>query len=255
MTYAVAVKQLETTDASQVRQALEALKAQKSPRSTPHIAARIKAGLPPPLLLLAIDTIAALPRGYSSTILLDLITHRSTDVRVRSIEAAAALNVPGSDRALMEALDDGEGEVRTAAVQGLVQIKARRAIPTLFTAFERQVPQAAEALGQLAGQGDLQRIEGYLDELPFRRIAPILRGILSRDDIPDRLKVRIINRLERVNTADVSYFLRNYLDDLETAEDDPVRQAVLDTLDALAEAARGETTEGEPAGEGEGETP
>lgn len=255
MSHREAAKQLESTQQGQVRRALEAFKTQKTPRAAPLIAKRIKAGLPPQLLFLAIDTIAAFPRGHSSTILLDLTKHRSVDVRVRSIDASVKLKLPGVDRALMAALDDGVPDVRDAAIRGLSQIKSRRALPSLFSAFERQVPQSDEALGQVAGQPELQRILGYLDDLEFRRIAPVLRAILDREEVSDRLKVRIISRLEQVSTAEVSFFLRGFLDDLEGAEDDPVRQAVLDTLDALTEVQRDPDGEA-PEQEGEqGGTP
>lgn len=255
LSYREAAKQLDSTQLGQVRRALEAFKAQKTPRAGPLIAKRIKAGLPPPLLFLAIDTVAALPRGHSSSVLFDLMKHRSVDVRVRSIEASVKLSLPGSDRALIKALDDGDAEVRIAAVRGLAQIKSRRALPSLFLAFERQVPHAAEALGQVAGQPELQRILGYLDELSFRQVAPILRGLLDRDEVPDRLKVQIISRLEQVNTAEVSFFLRGFLDDYESAEDDTVRQAALDTLDALSEAQRNPDGESPEQEDEQGGTP
>jgi hypothetical protein len=224
---------LESPDPAKVRQAIEALGAQKSPRATQPIAERIRAGLPPQLLGLAIDTLAAMPRGPGSAVLIELTTHRSSKVRASSIRAAAAIGVPGASRALIAALDDGDGEVRAAAIAGLVKLRAREGMPALCLAFEREVPQAAEAVGQLASQADTPRILGYVRDLPFSRVSPILTTILGRRDVPAPLKVRLVAALEGVSSPEVEMVLQGVVQ-AAPSPTDPVRRAAQQVLDARA---------------------
>lgn len=245
MSYREAIKQLDTTDRGKVHRAIAALKAQKSPRATHALAKRIRNGLPPVLLNEAMEAIIELPRGRGSSVLVELTTHRRPEVRMRAIEGASALRVMGAEKALVAALDDDEPRVRNAAVQGLVLLKARRSIRSLFRAFEREIPDAGEAIGKLARPADINRILGYLDDVPFNRVSPILTELLSRQDIPTHTKTNILSRLERVGTPDVVIFLRGFLSGLPPSERNPVRNAALETLDAIEQGGSSQSEEGD----------
>lgn len=227
-----ATKLVESTDRGKVRVALAALRASKRPQATRPIAKRIEAGLPPDLLDEAMDALAALPRGYGSSVLLDLTRHRSAKVRARAIRISAMQKVPGAPRALVSALDDGDAAVRGAAVEGLVELQARAAVPSLFEAFDREVPEAAEALGALAGAGHVPRILGFLDSHPFGRVLPALGALLGRSDLPVGVRVRILDRLGEASVAEVTLFLRGFAAGLPPGERDPIRRAALAALDA-----------------------
>lgn len=228
-----AASELDSPDPAKVRQAIESLRAQKSPQATQPLAKRIRAGLPPQLLGLAIDTLAALPRGPGSVVLVELTTHRSAQVRASAIRAAAAVNPPGAPRALIAALDDGDGEVRAAAIAGLVALRSREGLPALCLAFERDVPGAAEAVGRLAGQADAPRLLGYLRDLPFSKVSPILTTVLGRRDAPAPFKVRLVTALEGVSSPEVELVLQGVID-ATPSENDPLRRAARQVLDARA---------------------
>src|SRR6185436_7402345 len=97
-------------------------------------------------------------RPDAAPILAQLVAHRRAAVRKRAIEAIASAHATGATAALVGALDDVDPTVRGAAATALAQMRAVNSLPQLFEAYERGVPEAATAVGQLARQSQIPRI-------------------------------------------------------------------------------------------------
>jgi hypothetical protein len=177
------------------------------------LAARIRLGLPPDLLETAIVTLMALGQPNAGPVLHELTMHRRAEVRLRAVEAIAAINPPGAERALTAALSDSDARVRSAAAVGLGDIGARGAIEKLFLALDRGNMEASGAIGKVIAPGEVSRLSGYLGQVPFRNLGPALAQVLQRPDVADKAKLDIVVRLQEVGTPEV----KGYLGDLIAA--------------------------------------
>jgi hypothetical protein len=177
------------------------------------LAARIRQGLPPDLLETAIVTLMALGQPNAGPVLYELTMHRRADMRLRAVEAIAATNPPGAERALTAALSDSDPRVRSAAAVGLGDIGAGGAVEKLFLALDRGNMEASGAIGKVIPPGDVRRLSGYLGQVPFRNLGPALAQVLQRPDVPEKAKLDIVVRLQEVGTPEV----KGYLGDLIAA--------------------------------------
>jgi len=224
-----AIERLGSESREEVRAGLEALGIAGSPRAVAPIAERIRRGLPPDLLEMAVDTLTILGRPEAGPVLFDLTHHRRAAIRLKAVQGIVATGPRGADRALIEALGDGDPAVRGAAAEGLGSLGATSGIDALFHAFERRVPEAAMAIGQLARPADVDRFLEHVGRVPFDQMAPALSEMLHRDDLADRAKLAIIHRLGELATPEVRGFLEDYVSSLDPGDDSRVRRAAEDT--------------------------
>ena len=138
---------LSSAEVGQVRSALERAALLPPKQAMPVVEARVREGLPPELLDVAIDTLILLGDPGAGELLDDLARHRRSAVRRRALEAAAQLRVKGAEPLLVRGLDDLTPEVRSAAVEGLGEIAARGSFSDVLRALEMGVEGSALALG------------------------------------------------------------------------------------------------------------
>lgn len=227
------VEQLGAQDPDQVRGAIEALGLLGDPRAVEPIAERIRRGLPPELLDVAIGTLTVLGRPEAGPVLFELASHRRAEVRLAAVQGIAAVQPRGADRALAQALTDSDAAVRSAAATGLGQIGATSALDQLFLALDRRVPEAATAIGQLARPAEVDRFLGYLGQLPFDLVTPALSEMLHRDELAERSRLTIVHRLTELATPEVRAFLEQLVGSLP--ENSQVRRAAEDALPRIGQ--------------------
>lgn len=174
------------------------------------LAERIRLGLPPDLLETAIVTLMALGQPNAGPVLYELSMHRRAEVRLRAIEAIAAVNPSGAERVLVAALSDSDPRVRSAAAVGLGEIRAAGSVEKLFLALDRGNMEASGAIGKIIAPGEVPRLSGYLGQVPFRNLGPALAEVLKRTDVSEKSKLEIVARLQEVGTPEV----KGYLGDL-----------------------------------------
>ena len=230
-----AVALLGSQSADEVRGGLEALGLQGDPRAVAPIAERVRHGLPPELLDVAIDTLTILGRPEAGPVLFDLTSHRRAAVRVKAVQGIVATRPRGADRVLMEALSDTDPTVRGAAAQGLGELGATAGLDALFHALDRRVPEAAGAIGMLARPAEVERFLGYLGQLPFDQITPALSEMLSRADLSARAKLSIIHHLSELATPEVRVFLEDFVSSLEPTDHSEVRRAAEDAIPRIGQ--------------------
>ena len=234
-TLEASVAQLGSSDPAVVQQGLEALGLRGSPDVVAPIAARIRRGLPPDLLEVAVDTLVIAGGEGAGPVLISLVTHRRPAIRLKALLGIASLRPRGAEQTLVIALSDSDASIRAAAAVGLGQVGARGSVDPLFLALERGVLEASTAIGQLATPAEVVRFLGYIGRVPFDGISPGLGELLARADIPDRTKLDIVARLAELATSGAKIFLQDYVAALPTTDRGPVRRAAEDAAMRIAD--------------------
>ncbi|MEC7518993.1 MAG: HEAT repeat domain-containing protein [Myxococcota bacterium] len=230
-----AVEQLGADDRDQVRAGLETLGLMGDPGAVAPISERIRRGLPPDLLDIAVDTLTILGRAEAGPILFELARHRRAGIRLKAVQGVVATRPRGAARVLVAALSDTDETVRAAAAEGLGTLGAREGIDDLFHALDRRVPNAAMAIGQLARPAEVDRFLGYLGQLPFDQVTPALSEILHRDDLAERAKLAVVHRLTELATPEVRTFLEDYVSGLDPDDRSQVRRAAEDAIPRIGQ--------------------
>lgn len=233
-----ATELLGSSDRDEVRTGIEALGLLGNARAVPPLAERIRRGLPPDLLEVALDTLTVLARPEAGPILFELTSHRRAEVRLRAVQAIVAANPRGADRALVTALSDMDPRVRAAAALGLGEIGARGSIDRLFHALDRGIMEASTSIGQLATPAEVERLLGYLGQLPFGAITPALNEVLARNDMSERTKLDVIARLQELATPEAKQFLSDFVASLpepRRGRRDAIREAAEDAIARIAD--------------------
>lgn len=201
-----AVARLGAADLDQVRGALEELGLLGNPRAVDPIAARIRRGLPPEVLGVAVDTLMILGRPQAGPVLAELMGHRRPDIRLKAVQAVVACRPPGAERVLVDALSDTDAAVRGAAAEGLGTLRARGGVDALFHAMERRVPEAPAAIALVAQARDVERFLGLVGRVAFAELTSALETMLRRPDLAASAKLPIIHRLSELATPEVRSF-------------------------------------------------
>lgn len=193
---------LRSSEAEEVRSALEGA-AQLPPRQVlPVLEERIRQGLPAVLLDVAIDTLQLLGDPASAPLLVDLGEHRRPEVRKRAIEALSQLRGESAERALTEALGDQHADVRAAAATGLGELGAADSFDALFAAQERGVPGSAAALGQIARPAQIERLLTLVGSAPLDVVAPLSEALFARKDLAEAEKLKLSQKLSELGTEE-----------------------------------------------------
>lgn len=207
---------LEGQSADEVRMGIEALGLRADAAAVAPIAERIRAGLPPALLDLAIETLSTMGRPEAGPILVRLLQHRRPEVRRSAAQALQQCRATDTADALVTALEDDDPRVRASVAQALGALGPRglgrhreQVVDTLFAAYERGMLEAAPVLGQLVTGRSLDRLQGYLGRRPFDVLTPAFDEVFARDDIPNPRKIALIGALAELATGEVARYLEN----------------------------------------------
>jgi HEAT repeat protein len=205
---------LASSDRAEIQQGIENVGLSGNARFVPLLAERIKQGLPPDLLALAVDTLGVLAKPEAGEVLFMLATHRRPEIRQKAVEAIVACGPEGSDAVLIAALEDQSPDVRAAAAMGLGEIGAQTGTRALFHALDKNVLEASAALGQLVRPAEVERVLGYVGQLPFDVITPALTELIARDDMPEEKKLEVIGHIAELATPEAGAFLQHLAESL-----------------------------------------
>lgn len=217
---------LDSGSPDEVRSGIEAMGLLGSPGAVAPLSARIRRGLPPELLLVAVDTLGILGRNEAGPILFELLQHRRPEVRLRTVQAIATCRPDGADRALVVALSDSTAPVRTAAAQTLGELHAVSALDSLFLAYDHGVLEAGPAIAEVARAEDVARVVAYVGHHPFGTLRPMLLTLMQRADLPARARLAVVSAVSELATAEARALLEEAANDLPAR--DPVRRAAED---------------------------
>ena len=202
---------LDSPDREKVIEGLKKLKELGKPPIAAPVLARLRRGLPPLLIDLAIQALVAIKSPQAVPVLIEFCGHRHPGVRKSAISALGALRARNALPALLDALDDGDPSVRAAAAEALGKVGSRQSLKQLYAAFERGDASALIAIAELANQEDVDKLVGYLNQHLFSALEPAFSAILKRDDLPSAVKQHLIARLGRTGATDAREYLRGLL--------------------------------------------
>ncbi|MFT3922380.1 MAG: HEAT repeat domain-containing protein [Myxococcales bacterium] len=224
---------LSSSNADEVKMAIESSAMLGSPDVAALLGERIRAGLPPDLLNSALDALSLLNQPSSSELFVSLTRHRRPSVRVRSVQALVALHSKDAEPALVAALGDSAPEVREAAAEGLGHLGSTGSTDVLFQAFDRGVVSAGRAIGKLVSDNQVPRVLEFIGRAPLSSLTPVFDSLLTRRDISEATKLTIVNSIAELGTAEA----RGYLEGLsQKLPDAPprVRKTIDDAVMRIA---------------------
>ena len=242
---------LESANADEVREALDLLVAMDDARVIPPIAALLRSGRRDRITDRALNALKVLAAPQAIDVLAEFRNHRRPGARRRAYQALAAIEdrrVPGL---LERGLRDSDRTVRGAAALALGEVGSDANLEVLFLAFERNVVEAAIAIGKL---GDNESVARYTESLGREPLGVMLSGyheFLRRDDISSAKKTEVIERLGEVSGTMVRRFLQEYLG---TFPEGRIRNETLRELkDVVEQTIRRIPTEGGGVTMGDGQ--
>ncbi len=202
---------LESADADEVREALDLLVAMDDARVVPPIAALLRSGRQDRITDRALNALKVLAAPQSIEVLAEFRNHRRPGARRRAYQALAAIEdrrIPGL---LERGLRDSDRSVRGAAALALGEVGSSANLDVLFHAFERNVVEAAIAIGKVGGNDSIARYTESLGREPLGVMLSGYHEFLRRDDISNAKKTEIVERLGEVSGTMVRRFLQEYL--------------------------------------------
>jgi len=235
---APSVQKLKSGNEADVRAALDDLRlaGTAAASAAPAIADLLSTGLSEPLTLMALDTVGDLEAADASAAVAIYTSHRIVTLRRAAVRALTRTKGPAAAPALRRALGDPDAQVRGTAAAGLGAVRARDAVPDLFTALDHKVNEAAASIGQLCNADQCDQLAASLGRLPFDVVTSGLDQILFRPaaDASDDTKIKVLGRLRELGTAEAHRFLEDVQKRLPKETSARMRQAVEQAVKATA---------------------
>ena len=233
------LEKLKSNDPAQVKGALDDVRVVGKPAATaaaPLVAQLLDRGPSPELAKAAIETAADLESPVTTPSVVPYAQHRDVAVRRAAVKALARTKGPAAAKALAHALGDPDGMVRGVAAAGLGALKAREAVPSLLSALDHQIPEAAAAVGQLCAPAECEKLVARLGREPFDVVSSGFEQILFRPvaEIDDDTKVRIIEKVRELRTKEANRFLSDVYGRWPATASARVKQALDQAVKATA---------------------
>jgi hypothetical protein len=206
-------------DADALVQAVQAAALADSADGARSIARLLMVGIPPRAAASALDALGVLGLPEGAPAVLRFLDHRRATLRRHAVAAAQAIHTPELVAALAAKLGDSDERVRVEAATALAEVGALREVPQAFAAFERDVDaiqgargsalahELAKLIARAGTQEHVTRLLGFLRRAPLETMSDALTIAMRRADIPDPIKVRIVNDVGNLATPGVRAFL------------------------------------------------
>lgn len=176
--------------------------------AAPAIEELLARGATVPVTKAAIEALGAIGQGTSSAALRPYARHRLAEVRRGAFKALSATKGPDAIAAFEEGLRSGDAVVRGYSASGLGDLGVTRALPDLFAALDREVTEAAAAIGQLCDPAACERFVDRLGKVAFDVMTSGIDPMLFRGQaLPDELLVGVIDRVRDLGTPEAGKFL------------------------------------------------
>ena len=230
-----AVQMLDSKDQSEVLEGVQTLGDLAEPGGAKALIELLETGPKDKITEAAIDSLGAISNPDSIPILIEYMNHRRPKVRITAINAIAEIKDKRVAEALKSALSDSDANVRKAAAYALGRYGDPSAVDILFKAFDRDVPEAAIAIGQIGGIDAAERLMGYAGKAPLDLLLPGFSEFLGRDDFPTKGKIAVVDRLMELAGPEVKDFLKQYAAGLPDDADLKLRQKVQEAIESIAD--------------------
>ncbi|HYP87959.1 MAG TPA: HEAT repeat domain-containing protein [Polyangiaceae bacterium] len=206
-------KALESGDESQAVAALDTIGKSGDPAGAPLVEQLLGRGASATLLSRAIETLGILAQPSSATALAPYAQHRTPELRRAALRALIATKSPLAGDVLRRALHGNDASQRAIAARGLGELNVRAAVPELFSVLPKDVAEAAQSLGVLCVRAECEKFTELLGRLRFEVMESGIVPLLLRPqaDVPDELKLKLIERLRRMATQPANQLLQTAL--------------------------------------------
>lgn len=183
------------------------------------ISAALLHGVEARVAAFGLDALAALARPEGAAAVQRFLEHRRPTLRRHAIAAAVAIGGAALSHAVEARLGDPDPDVRGDAAMALGEMSARDALPTLWTALDRDLDASmhaegsplirgcAHSIARLGGATEVERLITYLRRAPIRSLTEAFDIALHRADVPDATKLRVVNAMGALSTPDARAFL------------------------------------------------
>ena len=194
-------------------------------RGALDISSALLAGVEPRVAAAGLDALGVLARPESADAILRFLDHRRVSLRRRALIAAARLHTPAMLRAIDARLGDSDSEVRAEAARTLADVADATSVRALWTAFEHDansglgsegsalLQESAHALGARGSEQDLDRLLTFLRRVPFGALTRAYDAALRRTDLPNPLKVRLVQAIAGIATPQARELLTHFADE------------------------------------------
>jgi HEAT repeat protein len=219
---------LKSSDPTVVEAALIEAKAagQAALPVAPAVEDLLRRGTQAQLVELALQALAEVGREASSSAIVPYARHRNPETRKQALRALSRTGGPLAVTTLRDALSDPDPAVRGAAARGLGPLPAQSAVKDLFAALDHGVTDASASIGQLCAPEECDKLAGKLPTFGFDTMAGAFEAILTRPEVPDDTKVRVVERVRDLRTPEAAKFLRDMQARFPAGGSPRVRQAI-----------------------------
>jgi HEAT repeat protein len=201
--------------------------------AAPAIEDLLRHGATVPVAKAALEALGAIGQGSSSAAIRPYSRHRTPELRRQAVKALLSTKGAEAISAFEEGLRSGDGVVRGYSASGLGNLGAKEALPDLFAALDRDVTEAAPAIGQLCDPADCKRFVDRLGKVSFEVTTSGLDPILFRAQaLPDDLLLDIVRKLRALGTLEAG----RYLADVQARWPASGSAAVKEAIDAASPA-------------------
>ncbi len=203
-------KALESGDEAKTLAAIETIAKSGDPAGAPLVEALLARGADVTALSRAIEALGILAQPSSGAALAPYAQHRTPELRRAAVRALIATKSPLAGDVLRRALHGSDASQRAIAARGLGELNVRAAVPELFSVLPKDVAEAAQSLGQLCVGAECEKFMGLLGRLRFEVMESGIVPILLRPqaDVPDELKLKLIERLRRMATQPANQLIQ-----------------------------------------------
>ncbi|HYQ17090.1 MAG TPA: HEAT repeat domain-containing protein [Polyangiaceae bacterium] len=221
-------KALESGDESQAAAALDTIAKSGEPSGAALVEQLLARGASVTLLSRAIETLGILAQPSSGAALAPYAQHRTPELRRSALRALIATKSPLAGDALRRALHGNDPSQRAIAARGLGELNVRAAVPELFSVLPKDVAEAAQSLGVLCVRAECEKFTELLGRLRFEVMESGIVPILLRPqaDVPDELKLKLIERLRRMATQPANQLLQTALAKFPSDGSPKVKQGI-----------------------------
>jgi HEAT repeat protein len=206
-------KALDSGDEPKTLEALDTIAKSGDPAGATLVELLLSRGATVTVLSRAIDTLGIMAQPSSGAALAPYAQHRTPELRRAALRALIATKSPLAGDVLRRALHGADPSQRAIAARGLGELGVRAAVPELFSVLPKDVAEAAQSLGELCVNDECEKFMNLLGRLRFEvmesGIVPIL--LRPKADVPDELKLKLIERLRRMATKPANELIQTAL--------------------------------------------
>ena len=193
-----------------VMESIQVLGALADPAAVPPLLELLETGPRSDITDSILFALAGIPGEEAVPTLSAYTKHRRPDARSAALMALEKRSGSNITRTLEDGLRDSDRQVRATAAMTLGARGDASAVPILFEAFERDVPEAASAIGQLGSEADAKRMTRYLGREDIKVLLGGFEEFLKRESFPEAAKLNILNRLFDLAGPEVWRFAVNF---------------------------------------------